>query len=135
MQPDANGFAALRHAEHLGGHPVLDADVIASLRELGGGHDGLLVELIDLYLVDVEERSRSLLAAADAGDLTAVAAAAHALKSGSANLGVLAVSRACAELEAAAARGDAETATQLLLRVGGMLPEARAALAALRVGD
>ena len=120
MQPDANGFAALRHAEHLGGHPVLD---------------GLLVELIDLYLVDVEERSRSLLAAADAGDLTAVAAAAHALKSGSANLGVLAVSRACAELEAAAARGDAETATQLLLRVGGMLPEARAALAALRVGD
>ena len=134
MHSDANGFAALRHAEHLGGDPVLDTDVIASLRELGGGHDDLLIELIDLFLVDVEQRSSAMLAASDAGDLPALAEAAHALKSGSANLGALALSAECARLEASARGGDAETSATLLVRIGGMLPEARAALTALRIG-
>jgi HPt (histidine-containing phosphotransfer) domain-containing protein len=133
MPPDANPFVPRLHAEDLGGAPVLDAGVIASLHELGGGDDGLLCELIDLFLVDVQERAAALLSAADAGDLPAQAASAHALKSGSANLGALTLSSACGALEAAARDGRADEAAALVLRVGALLPEVRVALAALRV--
>ena len=133
MPLDANGFSALRHADRLGGLPVLDTDVIMSLRELGGGHDDLLIELIDLFLMDVSERSQELVEATDAGDAHRVSEAAHALKSSSANLGALSLSMVCADVESHARNGNTDTCAPLVMQVGGMLAEVRAALTALRL--
>lgn len=90
-----------RHADALGGDAILDEGVIHSLLELGGA-DGieLLVELIDLFIDDSAERVRNLRIACERGEADGAARAAHALKSASANIGALGLSKFCRRLEA-----------------------------------
>lgn len=86
---------------------IINMEIIASLRELGGDDDpGLVVELIDLYLQDAPERIREIQEAIAGEDFDLLERAAHTLKSSSANIGALGLSSMCAELEGLARTKD-----------------------------
>lgn len=86
---------------------VLDAECLDRLRDLGGAEDpGLLSELIELYLEDAGRRMKDLACAMRQADLAAVARAAHALKSSSANMGALVLADICSAIERKARTGD-----------------------------
>ncbi|MBI3156546.1 MAG: response regulator [Burkholderiales bacterium] len=107
-------------------------EVLAALRELDPeGGDALLRELVGEYLAmarDVAPRIESALAA---GDAAALARAAHALKSASANVGAEGLSAQCRELEALGRAGRLEAARALASRFGREHARAQAALAAM----
>jgi HPt (histidine-containing phosphotransfer) domain-containing protein len=77
----------------------------AQLRRLGG--DKLIVELIDLFLQLAPQRLEAARTGLAAGDLAAVARAAHSLTSSAGNLGVVRVQEAAAALERQAMCGAA----------------------------
>jgi HPt (histidine-containing phosphotransfer) domain-containing protein len=83
--------------------PSVDGDALARLERFGGGK--LLREMISLYL----EHAPARLAAAEAGiaggDAAAAENALHSLKSSSAQLGALRLSRICEEGETIARSG------------------------------
>ena len=94
---------------------VLDRDVIASLRELGGEDDpGLFVELVQLFLDDTPGRMHDLVSAFESADADALERAAHALKSSAANLGAISLSTLFKELESAGRENDLDRAQSLL---------------------
>lgn len=81
----------------------LDASAIARLRELDPTGQARLVErVVDAYLGSAERLGAQLREARDRGDVVAVRMVAHTLKSSSASVGALALSRQCAETEAMA---------------------------------
>ena len=110
--------------------PVLDPDVITTLRELGGEDDpGLFAELVNMFLADTPERLQALVEAMDKRDPTALERAAHALKSSAANLGALDLSGLFREIEAAGREKDLTRAASLVERTR---PEYQRVEAALR---
>jgi HPt (histidine-containing phosphotransfer) domain-containing protein len=89
------------------GEPSLDEQVLANLRELQEPGDADFVTmLIDHLLADVPERIGAMGDAVCHGDATALERAAHSLKSSSANLGLLELSRLAGVLEASGAAGN-----------------------------
>ena len=86
------------------GVPVIDEEVLASIREIDRGADGLLERVIGLYVLNAPRLVDELGAAAQAGP-EALGAAAHALKSLSRNIGAVRVSAICERIETAAAAG------------------------------
>lgn len=131
MTIDPTAAAEIMHSARLGGGPVLDADTLSALVELGGDDDpGLLQELVELFVDDAGRRVKGILVALDRGDVETVARAAHALKSAAANLGAFGFSSACRELETQARQGL--TIDESARRVTGMFPEVASALARLQ---
>ena len=121
------------HAEQFGGNPVIDEAAVELLRELGGDDEpGLLLELIELYLRDAEDRMRILGDAQRGGDASTVARAAHSLKSSSANMGALALSDVLRQVEERASGSDHEGLDDLVERCRGMHAEVDAAFRQLR---
>ena len=93
----------------------LDLNVIGGLRELGGEDDpGLLLELIDAFLVDSPSRMAAIDLAVSDLDAEALTAAAHGLKSSAANMGANRVSELCLKLEALGRSEGLEGAAELL---------------------
>lgn len=108
---------------------VLDREVIAALRELGGDDDpGLFVELVNLFLSDTPERIRALRESLDKKDPTMLERAAHALKSSSANLGALGLSALFRDIEAAGREKDLQRAASLVARTRPEFERVEAAL-------
>jgi CheY-like chemotaxis protein len=107
----------------------IDPAAMANLRELDDGRDDLLREVIGLFLEETPPRLDTLAAAVGAGDTESLWRAAHALRSGAANLGATRVVRLCDMVEkrgrAGALEGVAELAAELRQAVD-------AALSALR---
>ncbi len=94
---------------------VLDGEVIASLRGLSGeGEPDLFTELVHLFLEDTPHRLQELHRALDGEDHGALERAAHALKSSTANLGALSLSKLFREIESAGRSHDLERATSLV---------------------
>ena len=94
---------------------VLDSQVIASLRELGGEDDpGLFVELVQLFLDDTPTRMEDLVNAFENADADGLERAAHALKSSAANLGATVLSTLFREIESAGREKDLGRAESLL---------------------
>ena len=91
---------------------VLDPAVLDSLRELPSP-DGrsMVVCVAELYLRDAAALVASIDEAARAGDLAALAAAAHALKSYAGNVGATALAAQLRGIEAAAKAGDSAACT------------------------
>ncbi len=82
---------------------VLDQRVWEDLRALGGSEaDGLILELISMYLEDAPIQLEAIREAVRQADRRALAFHAHALRSPSASLGALGLAEACAALEAKA---------------------------------
>lgn len=92
-------------------HPptaVLDADALGRLRELDpSGKNQLLARVVTAFSKSLERLLPELSQARERqpADLDGIRRVCHTLKSSSASLGALALSRRCAELEAAAREG------------------------------
>ena len=65
----------------------LDPSKLDELAELADGDLEFVADLLETYLDDALPRTQSLLEAISTGDADSAAALAHALKSGSANVG------------------------------------------------
>jgi len=75
------------HAEAEGVNPK----VIAGLREMSGGDNTAVTRIVALYCAHAPQSLAAIMSAFEAGDSKALGAAAHALKSMSANIGAVAV--------------------------------------------
>jgi two-component system cell cycle response regulator DivK len=95
--------------------PESEHRALEHLTRAGGA--GLVGDMIAIYLTDTPAKVSAARAALAAGDAAALAGAAHAMKSSSAQLGAVALADACAATEDAAERGDAPTAKACLSRV------------------
>ena len=85
---------------------LLDPETIASLQDLGDPE--FVAEVIDIYIADAPPRIETMREAIAEGDAEKLAAAAHALKSSSGNVGATAVCEICADLEANTLEGATE---------------------------
>ncbi len=83
------------------------ADLEELVNRLGGDR-ACLAELIDIFLDDARARTDEV--RREEGNLAALRRVAHTLKGAAGNLCAMAASRAAAQLEAAAARGDQPSA-------------------------
>jgi two-component system sensor histidine kinase/response regulator len=93
----------------------IDLGVIETLRQLDdSGEMDLVGQLVGTFLDSAEPSHARVEAAASTGDAKALAQAAHALKSGAANLGALALSACYRELEACGREGRIADARALL---------------------
>lgn len=84
------------------GPSVLDEQALAKLRELDptGAHN-VVTRVMQAFDLSLERMRGELLAARERQDLDAAARVAHTLKSSSASVGALALSRCCASVEQA----------------------------------
>jgi CheY-like chemotaxis protein len=93
---------------------ALDERILARLREVGAD---FLAEIATVYLGDAPQRLAAIRAAVAASDPKAVATAAHAFKSGSGNVGAMALHALCEELEVAGRQGKMEDAADTVARL------------------
>lgn len=91
----------------------LDQTILEGLRELGEGEQDFLSELIDIYLEDSTKLVERIEAGIQQGNADQVREAAHTLKGSSGNLGAVAFSKVCLEMEMAGRSGDLQKAAQL----------------------
>jgi HPt (histidine-containing phosphotransfer) domain-containing protein len=86
----------------------LDPQALARLRELDpDGRQGVLMRVMNAFDTSLARMIAQLDAEGDGGNAGVVAGIAHTLKSSSASVGALALSRVCAEVEAKLRSGDA----------------------------
>ena len=86
---------------------VIDPAALETLiGHLGEAGAGFRTSLISTWILDAEQQLLQLSSAAEHDDPAAAASVAHSLRSGSAALGAVEVSDACAELERAVENGD-----------------------------
>lgn len=110
----------------------LDPEALAQLRALDPeGRHGLLPRVAGLFEASLASLLPQLDAAEAAGDLAAVRHVAHTLKSSSASLGALALSRCCAETERQVREAPPADLAALLGRLRAELDRVRPAIAAL----
>jgi CheY-like chemotaxis protein/HPt (histidine-containing phosphotransfer) domain-containing protein/two-component sensor histidine kinase len=89
-----------------GAVPSLDPRVLEEVLAAIGGEDGVRAELVDAYLEQGEVQLPAMRAGLERDELGAVATAAHALRSGSAQLGARALATLLGRLEDEARSGD-----------------------------
>ena len=108
---------------------VLDADILAGLRQLeSGGRGGVVDELVQLFLDTARDRVGELRAAVDGDDTAVVMRVAHSLKGSSASLAATGLATIAAQLEFAAAEDDLPAATAIVSRLEGEMDRVDAAL-------
>jgi CheY-like chemotaxis protein len=95
------------------GQPHIDPKVIEGMLVLGGGGRELLWKMIGLFLQDAPQRRDAIREGMRTGEAAAVARAAHALKSASANLGASALAEICKRLERHCRKGSTAGAEPL----------------------
>ena len=110
---------------------VLDPAVLETLRA-SQAHDrpDALERVINLYLVDSPKLIVRLKQAAAANDFPEIARTAHTLKSSSENLGAMALTRLCQDLEASARLTAVDDAGKLLADIDAAYGSVHAALTA-----
>jgi HPt (histidine-containing phosphotransfer) domain-containing protein len=85
---------------------------LALLRRVGG--QALVVEMVELFLLDLPTRLGRVREALEGGDPGAVAAAAHSLRSSCGNLGAEQSRAACERIELAAVQAQLDLVPELL---------------------
>ena len=114
------------------GEPAIDTHVIAPIKK---SRPDLLARLIKTYLEYAPTALRELSAAHEQGDIDSVARLSHSLKSSSANLGAMALSRHCRDLESAAKAGNAGEIAALVAAVTGAFETVSAELTRLALDE
>jgi signal transduction histidine kinase/CheY-like chemotaxis protein len=118
--------------EVVGEVPVLDAAVVGQLREMAAmGRSDFVRRITDLYLEHAPKALSEAVAAQRAGDVKALASAAHALKSMSLNAGAKQVSALAARIEEHARQHSDCAAAEDMESLGRALELACAGLAKL----
>ncbi|MEM1238905.1 MAG: Hpt domain-containing protein [Cyanobacteria bacterium P01_H01_bin.26] len=84
------------------------------LAQLSGGDKAFERELLQMFLVDIEDSLGQLTGAIAAGSQADIQDLAHYIKGASANVGAVALSREAAELERLAKKGQLATAPSSL---------------------
>ena len=108
--------------------PVLEMEVIEELRSImGSEYQGL----VKLFLEDAPTHIKRLQEAAAAGDIGAMVAPSHTLKSSSANLGAMALSSVAKRIESGARGATLARPTAAVLMLENEFRRAKAALMAL----
>jgi HPt (histidine-containing phosphotransfer) domain-containing protein len=108
---------------------TLDAGALGRLRELDpDGRHGVVQRVLQAFETSLGRMLVQLEDEREDGDAAVVASVAHTLKSSSASVGALALSRACAEVEQ---RVRSATPGDLNADVARLLAEGQAALAAV----
>lgn len=97
------------------GIPDSTRTALDGLRALGG--DGLVRQMVSIFIDHSAGRIDALRSALDAGDLDGVAGAAHTLKGSSRQLGLSEMADACLALEQACKAGNASAAQALAAAV------------------
>jgi HPt (histidine-containing phosphotransfer) domain-containing protein len=131
MQPNPASPVSfnLHHSAELGGEPVIDQDAFSILESLADEDDPDLVnEIVGLFLEDSATRMSQIQDGLQEGGADSVRAAAHALKSASANVGALSFSTMCAGLESAAQGGSEAELADLVTSALKMYADVRSAL-------
>lgn len=110
--------------------PQLDEQALVRLHELDpDGRHGVVQRVLQTYETSLERQLAKAVEARANGDVAAIGAIAHMLKSSSASVGALAFAARCAEIEGAVRAGS-------LADLGGevetLLAEGRRALVAVR---
>jgi CheY-like chemotaxis protein len=118
--------------EHENDVVVLDPDVLAGLRDLDDGEEGLLAELAGMFLEDADAHLRTLRGAVEAGDANSVREASHTLKGSSGNIGASRIQEVCARLQEISESEELDNAPELLDRLERELERARPELTALK---
>ena len=117
------------------GGPI-DPAALAAYRDfLGEADPGFVARLIGIYLEDLAEQLAALAAATSAAQMSTLAASAHRLKGGSANIGAHRLAALCAEIEQAARAGDGARAAELLAAVSTEADRVVPALEAMRAQE
>lgn len=112
---------------------VLDLHVVQALRELGGDDEpGLFGEVVELFLNETRSNVTKLAEALASRDAGALQRVAHSMKSSSANVGALRLSKLCFELESLGRAGTCDGAQALIAEIRQHFDEVGAALAALK---
>jgi two-component system, sensor histidine kinase and response regulator len=97
---------------------VLDRQVLDQLSKVRtNGKPELLARVINLYLVESPKLMLKLKQAAGARDAREIARTAHSLKSSSANVGAMVLSRYFEDLEASARRADTQEACNMVAKI------------------
>lgn len=107
----------------------LDAQALARLRELDpDGRMGVLNRVLVAFESSLQRMIGQLELQGHPGEATVVANMAHTLKSSSASVGALQLSKACAEIESKLRKGDTSA---LQLDISRLISEGRAAQVAV----
>jgi HPt (histidine-containing phosphotransfer) domain-containing protein len=110
----------------------LDAQALDRLRELDpDGRQGVVQRVLAAYDTSLTRMVVQLRLQAEAPDADVVAGIAHTLKSSSASVGALALSRACAELEARLRGGEVADLSHDIDRIVALIEAAQRAAAAI----
>jgi signal transduction histidine kinase/DNA-binding response OmpR family regulator len=108
---------------------AIDAAILSDLREvLSAGEPAALSELIAIFLDDTPNLIHQMHDAATRADAAQLQQAAHTLKSSSAALGAVVLSRHCAELEQQSREGDLTGARSTLAQIDAEFARVRQAL-------
>jgi hypothetical protein len=121
-------------AEHNDKPEPLDAQALARLRELDpDGRQGVVQRVLTAYETSLARMVAQLRLQAEAADADAdvVAGIAHTLKSSSASVGALALSRACADLEARLRGGRSADLRHEIVRLVDLAESAQRSAAAI----
>ena len=89
---------------------IIDQKTLTALLDRLGGDVDFLKELVDAYLDSTPELFAAMRQAVAADDSAALLRAAHSLKTGSANLGALALATLCKQLEDMGRSGELDGA-------------------------
>jgi HPt (histidine-containing phosphotransfer) domain-containing protein len=112
--------------------PAIDMRAITQLAESDGAGDQFIAEIIEVYVADLSERVHKISLQMSAGDISAVAATAHAIKGSSGHFGALHLIELSREVEDRARRKQTDG---LQATIDSMIAEAervRTALEAFR---
>ena len=108
---------------------VIDAKAMQVLRDMAGEDAaGVLAEVIDAYLEDTPKLLQAIEEAIIQGNAVALERAAHTLKSSSATLGAMTLSKLCKELEAMARAGMTESISEKVSPIEAEYQKVKAAL-------
>jgi CheY-like chemotaxis protein/HPt (histidine-containing phosphotransfer) domain-containing protein len=107
---------------------VLDPQALHRLLATVGGEFAYLAELIDSFLADAPQLLTELEQCAQAGDAAGVRRIAHSLKSNGADLGAIAFTEQCKELEGLAKTGALDDAAARVARLQAEYRSVEAAL-------
>jgi DNA-binding NarL/FixJ family response regulator/HPt (histidine-containing phosphotransfer) domain-containing protein len=115
-----------------GSDAPIDEAVFAQLKDLAGDDPTFVDALVDAFLAEADPLVRGIEQAAIRGDAPNAAEGAHRLKSAAAQVGAMALSRTCGELEREARAGHLEEIRALARSVVRQHPRVAKALAARR---
>ncbi|MEZ4825707.1 MAG: Hpt domain-containing protein [Bacteroidia bacterium] len=95
----------------------LDASARSVIEELMDGDAEMIIDLVDALILSSPDLLRDMEKGIHEGDGRQVREAAHALKSSNAQLGALALSSLCAEMEKKGREGDITGAEELYTKI------------------